>query len=181
MDHQQTVLKCYQAKEYMKVLNLIEECPIQLIRNSFPYKILKATCFVNLGIEIETAHSILDEVLENSCNNEFAHYCKGLVFFHEKIFGKAAACFEKAIELDTLGTMQKAKEMRIKALDLMKEGEEEQKVKIQESDQKQNNSDILNKTCKICQKTFTKRHGLKRHMKRVHSEEKMKIIKCHIE
>lgn len=190
MDYQNSVLSSYQEKNFVKCLNLIEKCPISRIRDcSIHYKILKATCLVNLGIDIEKAHRILDEVLIIENKNEFAHYTKGLAFYKEKKLISAIECFEKAVELDKSGSMEKAKHLKDKASRMMKalgsknkennvEGNKTKDAKgnvqmepietdigIEElgvSDSKK--SSDINKTCTICDKTFAKPFGLKRHM-----------------
>lgn len=204
MDYQSAVLVNYREKNFLKCLSLIEDCPIEKVRISSHYKVLKATCLVRLGIEIETAHILLDEVLEVESSNEFAHYCKGLLYHHEKKMMEAVESFDKAINLDKLGSMKKAKELREQAMKQMKQFEEnkdqvkdvnenegkvdEEMKKIIEKDEEKiaeieqiesNTGDIQKKSdtmCLICKRTFSSNHSLKRHML-THSA---KRFRCHI-
>jgi hypothetical protein len=63
VDYQKSVLNSYQEKNYVKTLTLIDDCPVSKVRESSYYRVLRAVCLVNLGIDIESAHRILDEVL----------------------------------------------------------------------------------------------------------------------
>lgn len=162
MDHQKKVFLNYQQKNYEVCLNLINEGP-ESIRVSSHYKVLKAACFVNLNLNFDKAHQILDEVLSDELDNAFAHYAKGIAFFHQKEMSKAISCFDKAIKCDESDSMGMARAMKTKAEKKMEEENlSADKETGGEKYTKRNNSS--NKTCKICSKTFSKTFSLSRHM-----------------
>lgn len=111
MDQKAEVLLKYQQKNFSSCLSLIDESPIE-VQNSMHFKVVKAACIVNLGTNIEDALQILDEVLIIEKHNAFAFYCKGLAFFTQEKLTKAINCFNKAIENDSSGSMEKAREMK---------------------------------------------------------------------
>lgn len=69
---------------------------------------MKAACTVSLQNNIEEAHNILDDILIKEPENAFALYVKGLVFLEQKNFHQVLDFFNKAIEDDGTGDMQKA-------------------------------------------------------------------------
>jgi tetratricopeptide (TPR) repeat protein len=158
MDYQTAVLESYQEKNFLRCLTLIDDCPVKKAKDSPHYRVLKAACFVNLGIQRELTHRILDEVLGEDDSNEFAIYCKGLAFFNEKNFEEAIKCFDKAIELNPKG-MAKAEVMRSKALMHL----EPPKMYEVESRVKQEANPVKSLSCIICSKTFGSYSNLKRH------------------
>jgi hypothetical protein len=59
--------------------------------------VLKAACYVNLGIKFPETYKILEEVLKAKSNHPFALYCKGLALFSERKFDKCIPLLEKLL------------------------------------------------------------------------------------
>jgi hypothetical protein len=175
MDHQQSVMFNYKQKNHSVVLSLIEQAP-EKIRFSPHYKILKAACLVSLGRNIRTAHQIVDDINIEDPKNAFAFYVKGLAFLQQKKFDEAVENFDKAIELDKIGSMAKAVELRQEALDkksleadekiVFDDSESDEGFQTKESEKASSGreSPVDDRTCQICSKTFTKPYSMKRHM-----------------
>lgn len=173
IDHQEKVLLSYQQQNFSTCLDLVEQTPM-FIQNTAHYKVLKATCLVNLGRNFGSAHALFDEVLTEEANNPFAYYGKGLAFFHQRKYTQAISCFDSAIEFDDANTMDTAKELKFKSGILLRE--------TGESDEESSDGLIVNdaavevnvkkpKSCNICSKSFTKTYSLTRHML-IHTGEK---------
>lgn len=120
MNLHSNIVSNYQQKNYTACLNLLTEAPIEA-QNAPQYKVLKAACLVHLGRNIKLAHAILDDVLTKETRNSFAYYGKGLAYFSTKKMSQAIRCFDKAIELDTSGSMGRALELKQHAVDIMNE------------------------------------------------------------
>lgn len=118
MDHRTKVFEFYQKKDFSSCLGLIDKAPMG-IRESTHYKVLKASCLVNLGKKINEAHQLLDGVIAKETENAFAYYGKGLAFMFQKNFEEAIDFLDKAIEHDKTGSMQKAREMKDEAIKMM--------------------------------------------------------------
>lgn len=119
MDHHKKVFNSYKEKDFTTCLKLIAEAQDE-VRDSTQYKVLKATCLVNLGEKLGEAHQLYDEILEAD-DNPFAHYGKGLAYQHQKNFIQAISSFDKAIENGAPGSMAMAQEMKEKAMRTMLE------------------------------------------------------------
>lgn len=118
MDHHTNVAANYHKKDFSSCLKLIDKAP-RGIRELSHYRVLKASCLVNLGNKINEAHRLLDGVIATETENAFAYYVKGLAFMHERKFREAAEFFDKAIKHDKTGSMQKASEMKDEAIKMM--------------------------------------------------------------
>lgn len=120
MDHHQKVFSSYKEKDFKTCLKLITEAQDEF-RDSTHYKVLKATCLVNLGEKLDEAHQLYSEILEADEKNAYAHYGMGLAYHHQKNFIRAISSFDKAIENGAPGSMVMAQEMKDKAMRTMLE------------------------------------------------------------
>lgn len=192
MDHHANVVANYQKKKFSSCLSLIDKAP-RGIRETTHYKVLKASCLVNMGQKVIAAHELLVEVIAKEAENAFAYYVKGLAFMHQKNFQEAIASFNKAIKHDKTGSMQKAREMKDEAIKMMtsdgvggnnesivSDAKKEKKSTKSANDnlpttmtaakvmevgkvEEKKKSEANLKKCNICSKTFTKTSSLVRH------------------
>lgn len=123
MDHQLKVFHSYKQQNFPNCLSIIEK-----LTRDLP-KVLKTSCLVH----VDTAHEILDEVLIAEEGNAFAYYGKGLAFMHQQKLQQAIHCFDEALRLD--GSMEKAENMKQKAMEMMSEVKKEVKSES-ETDEK---------------------------------------------
>jgi tetratricopeptide (TPR) repeat protein len=109
------VLNSYKNRRYGKCIELIQKI---LDNNSDDdkdhYKILLAASLVMLKVEINKAHSILDEVLQTTQANADALYVRGVAFYFEGRFDESVAAFDKALEVNSGPEMNRARDMKIR-------------------------------------------------------------------
>jgi tetratricopeptide (TPR) repeat protein len=124
---------------------------VEEARESPHYKVLKAICLSNLGIEFDKAHRILDELLDEK--NDLAVYAKAIAFLNAKDYDSAIEFFQKAYDLDPEKLMM-AKEMREKTEQLKNKAEGKVlEVKLER---------IF--ICERCEETFKSSTDLSQHM-----------------
>lgn len=183
---QAKIREAYKQEAYTDCIDLINKTPVAA-RNSSQLRILKASCLNNIGGVSQEALKILDEVLQHQPRNAYGHYTKGLVYINEGRLVDSVKCFETALQIDPSGKMDKARQMKARAENLMKP------VKIKEREgladhsifptfSKSTKTDEHGKSsikCNICEKEFAKSYSLARHIF-VHSGERpFKCPICH--
>lgn len=120
MDLHAEIVFNYQQKNYLECLALLKEAPL-FAQEAPQYRVLEASCLIFLGKDYELAHDILDSILINEERNAFAHYGKGLAYFFTKKMRQAILCFDKAIEMDTSGSMGRALVLKQRAIKELEE------------------------------------------------------------
>lgn len=164
-----TIRELYRQQKHEECLRLIEAAP-ERVKNSSKYKILQASCLNNLRGKSLEAHSILDDVIKREPLNAFAFYGKGLVFINEGNLELSIEYFEKAIQVDPSEKMNKARQMKSRALRMFRSVKlEKQKARKVRSDNemvspgvevvvKKESSDKEDDSyeCPVCSKSFSK-------------------------
>jgi tetratricopeptide (TPR) repeat protein len=125
------IFRSYQAKEYEKCLQMIDEILKQSkteIEDPLmtQYKIIQAACWTMLEVHKEKIKSQLMEIITKDPKNSFAHYGYGLYQYHEGNMSVSIESFAKAIDLNPSGAMKKALELKAKAksfMDMLCDGE----------------------------------------------------------
>lgn len=93
----QKVFERYKEKDFTTCLQLIAEASAE-IRESTHYKMLKATCLVNLW-KMSEAHKIYDEILEDDEGNATAHCCKAFAYNRCRQINLSKSSVDKAMSI----------------------------------------------------------------------------------
>lgn len=168
MDFETQIRDAYKQQKHSKCIQLIDQAP-ENIKSSSQYKILKASCLNNIFGKSKSAHLILDDVISEEPANSFAHYGKGLVFINEGNLIEAVKCFDKAIEIDPSGRMDKARQMKTRAQNMIKPtkkisteaSKSRFKTKTEKKREPKHSEPVY---CPVCKKEFAKVFSLTRHM-----------------
>lgn len=181
-EHQANIRSAYSSKNYSKCVTLIDEAP-ESMKSSSQYKILKASCFTNIGAMSKFAHEILDGLISQEPSNALAYHGKGLACFNDANYEESVKCFEKAIEIGPSEKMSIVMEMKCRAQKMIQSLRSENNKRENRSkarsirtqankivSKKMNNpksaekEKVPNTICHVCDKTFLKSYSLRRHM-----------------
>lgn len=187
----QMIRKTYKQAAYQECLELIDQTP-ENVKNSSEYKILKATCLNYTG-RSEVAHKLLDEIIKLEPRSAIAHYGKGLVYIDQGKLNASIRCFDTAIEIDPSEKMDKARQMKTRAQNLLKPvklepmdddmelsghsifstekpvvklPEPTKPTKVKAAEPKKKNQKRVRKVqnCNVCEKKFSSNFSLTRHL-----------------
>lgn len=195
MDYPVKIFTNYHEKNFAECVDLIDSAP-ENTRLQITYNTMKAACLLNLKLRIDEVHSILDKVLIIETKNAFAHYGKGFAFFEQQKFNEAIIYFNNAIDHSRPRSMRKAREMKEKSENMLKELKKSdehkenltaeltqtsikvEKDKTEEQKSVKKTPDGKINKCSQCDGTFVSNSSLNRHMKLHTSEKLYKCYKC---
>lgn len=112
------ILDAYCNKDFEVCLKMITES-LQVDPSNVQHKILQASCWTLMNTNQEEAQKSLKEIINNDPTNSFACYGLGYSLYCSGELLDCQEYLEKAYELNPSSTMQKAVELKQKALSIM--------------------------------------------------------------
>lgn len=127
-DYANVILRLYQAKEYSKCLETVEDFfACSSSSNVSHFQIIQAACWTNLSINGDRVFSSLNQIIKSEPKNSFAHYALGMSHYQAGDFHKSVESFETAVEINPTPSMKIAMECQAKAqclIELFEKGED---------------------------------------------------------
>lgn len=125
----EVVLGLYLEGKYFECLNVLENVGSELDNNDERIKMVRASCWTFLGMNLEEAVNLLHEIIAANPDNPQAFYALGLNFYMKgelemclEPFTLALKLFSCSINKDSIERVQVYRETALKALNLICEG-----------------------------------------------------------
>lgn len=109
------IIAVYQEKDYEKCLTMICDS-LKANSTNTHLKILQASCWTMLKISHDETYKLLNKIIEEEPKNSFAYYGIGFKRYTDGELKESIEHLHKAIELNPTNSMQKAVELKQKAL-----------------------------------------------------------------
>lgn len=112
------VLETYRLKKYEECLELIKDS-LKENPESTQLTILQTSCWTFLNKNRPETYAKLEEVMKKEPKNSFAAYGFGLLHYYDAELKESIKYLNRAIELNPTNTMQKAVEVKQKAVKIL--------------------------------------------------------------